>query len=198
MSNDDDLKKARRGDRDALDRLLRRNEEKFQKLAMSRLGQHLKGKVRLSDILQSTYLDAIKGLPRFRGETDEAFVAWVAKILDNNIRDKGKFFQRTKRKTDGEADSEQLENSPPIAPDATPSVTIGFADEMALVGRALKSLSDEYAKVIELHLIQGLDYDRCAEAMGRSSTAMRVLFSRAKAALVVEVERLRNGGKPKR
>ena len=38
-----------------------------------------------SDIVQHTLMDATRGLPEFRGETEAEFEAWMSRLLERNI-----------------------------------------------------------------------------------------------------------------
>ena len=38
-----------------------------------------------SDIVQQTLLDAVRGLPEFRGHTEPEFTAWMMKLLERNL-----------------------------------------------------------------------------------------------------------------
>ena len=50
-----------------------------------RLPQLLQKREDESDIVQHTLMDATRGLPEFRGETEAEFEAWIAKLLERNI-----------------------------------------------------------------------------------------------------------------
>src|SRR5688572_22882790 len=95
----EDLRLARAGNREAIGRLLEREQARLRKLVEARLGTALRAKVRVSDVLQSAYLVALQG--GFRGATDDEFRGWVARIVENRIRDKGKYFAAAKRRRGG-------------------------------------------------------------------------------------------------
>ena len=196
MPNDDfqaDLRRARAGDRDALERLLARQHERLERMARRKLGTGLKARVRTSDILQSTFLDVIRSVPDFEGESEEAFGGWVARILENNIRDKGKYFAAQKRREpttplDVEDDAPGLP-----APTPTPSACAAGAEDLLLVSRALEALPEDYRRIIILRQIDGRSHKEAAEILGRTEAATRMLLSRARASLAIEIDRLRGG-----
>ena len=78
----DDLRSARQGDRAALGRLLGRNDERLRRLTADRLGTALRNRLRVSDVLQATYLDALRGIRGFKGTEDAEFSGWIATILE--------------------------------------------------------------------------------------------------------------------
>jgi RNA polymerase sigma-70 factor, ECF subfamily len=187
----DDIRAARRGDRDALDRLLKSIEERLARQAETRLGASLRAKIRISDVLQSTYLDVMKSLDKFRGETPEAWDAWVISILENNIRDKGKYFQRQKRQGESALPSSENDVTPLRDIIATPSAAIAFSEEWNLIQTAMARLPADYRTIIDLHTHRGLDYKECAKTMERTPAAVRTLYHRASLYLQIEIEKLR-------
>ncbi|MAB87848.1 MAG: hypothetical protein CMJ90_00115 [Planctomycetes bacterium] len=183
---------ARGGDRRALDRLLETVHGRLRRLAEGRLGPGLRAKMRTSDVLQSTYLDVVKSVERFEGEDEEAFVGWVARIMENNIRDKGKYFQARKRR-DPEGATLPLNEAEDVkTPGATPSVEVVRAEDLVLVSRALEDLGEDYRQVIILRLVEGRSHKEVGELLGRTEAATRMLLSRARAALALALDRLRN------
>lgn len=187
-----ELAKARSGDRKALDRLLETVEHRLRRLAEGRIGPGLRAKVRTSDVLQSTYLDVVKSVGRFEGDDEEAFVAWVARIMENNIRDKGKYFQARKRR-EPEGSTLPLNEADEVkTPGPTPSVEAVRAEDLVLVSKALEGLADDYRQVIILRMVEGRSHKEVGDLLGRSEAATRMLLSRARAALAMELERLRS------
>ena len=155
------------------------------------MGPGLRAKVRTSDVLQSTYLDVVKSVERFEGDDEEAFVAWIARIMENNIRDKGKYFQARKRR-DPEGPTRPLNEAEDVrTPTATPSVEAVRAEDLVLVSRALEGLVEDYRQVIILRMVEGRSHKEVGELLGRSEAATRMLLSRARAALALALEQIR-------
>lgn len=189
----DDLGRARSGDREALERLLGRSRGRLEALAERKLGNTLRARVRISDVVQSATYDILKALPRFDGRTEDEFVAWSATIVHNKIRRLGRFFGALKRRADGEPESDPAFGPDPAA--GTPSSSLAWAEDLELAIRALEGLDDEHQKVILLFGVEGRSHRDVAEELGRSEGATRMLLSRARAALLLRMERLeREGG----
>ena len=186
-----DLRKARSGDREALNRLLDRNQDRLLRLARTRIGTSLKARVRTSDVLQSTYLDVLKGVGEFDGDSEEAFVAWVGRILENNIRDKGKYFGAKKRRHVAAVGDPEDPGRGVLARTPTPSATAACSEDLLLVSRALESLPEDYRRVIMLRQVEGRSHKEAAAILERTEAATRMLLSRARAALALELDRLR-------
>ena len=178
---DSDLFKAKNGDLDALGRLLQRNRAELSNSLASSLPQNLKTQVNPSDLIQSAFLLAIRGIQGFRGNTDAEFTAWVRQILENRLRQRYRFYSAAKR-VGVPARNWDLDS-------------MGTADTdgdeyrgVQQLGRALETLSDIHRKIILLKDIEGLGYDRISEVMKFTQTNCRTVYSRARAALAVAME----------
>lgn len=189
----DEIGRARRGDRAALDRLLRRIETRLLRRAETRLGPGLRARMGRSDILQATYLEVIRGLDGFDGATEDAFLAWTESVLENAVRHQHRWFRARKRKgpsgsSPAEALARELKRDTP-----TPSAEAVRAEDLVLAGRALEALPEDQRRVIVLCVVEGRSHREAGEALGRSEGATRMLLFRARAALALEVRRLERG-----
>lgn len=184
---DDDLRLARSGDREALARILQRSQGRLERLAQRRLGGGLRARVRASDVLQSTYLEVVRRVDAFEGDSQEDFLRWVGVILENNIRQKRRYFNARKRATPEESGPAEIERPSPIA---TPSAQAALRDDLNVAGRALDGLPEDYRRVIMLRVVEARSHEEIAREMGRSVPATRMLLSRARAALSLEIEKL--------
>ncbi|MCR9245562.1 MAG: sigma-70 family RNA polymerase sigma factor [bacterium] len=187
MSDEDiraDIARARRRDRDALDRVLTALQSRLRAAAASRLGGQLRARMGTSDLLQTTYVDVVRSITEFRGDDPDTFVAWIARIMENNLRDRARFFGRQRRKGDQAADS------PPdaVPGGSTPSFEAMQLESLAAVGKAIASLPEDQREIIRMRLIEERDYEDIAAATGRSPGALRMLMSRARAALTLRLD----------
>ena len=192
MSNPlrDQIRLARSGDRDALDELLGRTQRRLTEIARFRLGGELHEKIHTSDILQSTYLDIVRKIDHFDGDSEDDFVRWFSRVLENNIRDKVRFFGAQRRRRENEVPIDAVGVA---ATESSPSSDVAFGEELRIYGRALRSLTEEQRTVIQLRLVEGMATADVAERIGRSVGATRVTLSRARASLAMEVARLKKG-----
>jgi RNA polymerase sigma-70 factor (ECF subfamily) len=187
----DILRRARAGDRDALGELLERAKPQLERAARAVLGEELRARVRTSDLLQSTYLEVLSSVQDFHGKTEAAFAHWVARILENNVRDAGKFHGAQRRAKKKESSSTEVDFLPARHPGTSPSATAALSDELVLIGRALQRVPEDYRRVILLNLKPGANHVDTAQTLQRSVGATRVLLARARAALILELDRLR-------
>jgi RNA polymerase sigma-70 factor, ECF subfamily len=187
----ENLDRARGGDRRALDRVIEHTQPRLRRITEQRLGQELRADVAPSDILQSTYLQIMRGIDRFSGDSEDAFVAWVGAIVENNIRQKKRFFGARKRKA-----PEGLEPPPRRLIQSSPSNAIRRIEDLLAVSRALERLPADYRQVILLKTCDGRSHEDIAAIMQRSVSAVKMLLSRARAALTLAVEAGSEGGAP--
>jgi RNA polymerase sigma-70 factor (ECF subfamily) len=191
-AQDDDVRRARQGDREAITRLLARHQVRLARLAEQRLGSLLRRKLRVSDVLQSTFVDVMRSLQGFPGQTGDEFEAWVVRILENNIRDKARFFARERRRSEVELDLSALTDR--ASPDsAGPEARLAALDDLQRVSVAIDRLPEEHRQVILRRFVDEADYETIARETGRSPGAARVLVHRARAALLLEIDRAAAG-----
>ena len=180
-----DIARARRGERDALDRVLTAVQSRLRAAASSRLGGPLRARMATSDLLQTTYVDVVRSIGEFRGDDPDTLVAWISRIMENNLRDRVRFYGRQRR-----AAEEDRETPDVAAGGHSPSAEAVQVEKLAAVGKALAQLPEDQRQIIQLRLIEGRDYDEIAKTLGRSQGALRMLLSRARAALTMRLDRI--------
>src|SRR6516162_9215304 len=84
-SADDLLQQARRGDREALGRLLEAHRMALHRLAEGQLGERIEVRVAASDIVQQTFLEAHRSFQQFAGQDARELTAWLQGILDHKV-----------------------------------------------------------------------------------------------------------------
>lgn len=184
---ENEFRRARAGDTDAIDALLHRYEERLSVMAQRSLGRELRARLHVSDIVQSAAIDIVRDIESFRGEDERSFLAWAARILENKVRGKGRYFGARRRDADVQA-LEELEATPPAAV-RTPSSEVGGAEEMERVAAAMQRLPDDYRTALLLRGVDGMSAREIGEKLERSEQATRMLIHRARAALAAELAR---------
>lgn len=185
------IERARKGDAVALQELLERRTGKLRARVQRRMGEALRKRVDVSDIMQSTYIDVVRGISTFEGDTEKEFSGWVAAILENNIRNKARYYRAVKRDRARETTGHDLVEFGLPSEEPTPSGVVSITEELSLVGAAMARLRDDYARVLLVQTRADLDAEARAKTMGRTQGATRVLLARARAALLTEMERVR-------
>ena len=185
----DQVHAAQSGDAEALNALFERYLPRVTRLVAARLGEQWVELASEEDLVQESFVDALKALRGGKVATDGDFCNWMAKCVQNNIRDQ---FRRAHA---GKRDRKRERPNPVLgetfltetildADTPTPSqVALGNETEGRLEA-ALQGLGSVYREVISLRAYCGMSYREIAETMGLpSENTANVLFLRARAEL---------------
>jgi len=188
----DELLEASRGDdARALGQLLDSYAKYLEKIvASARIYDELRRVASMSDLVQHTYLKAVRDFHQFRGNTENEFRAWLRKILINTHGHLvEKYLDAEKRNVRREfsmADiARAIERSAvcmeQVAIDrgSSPSGAAQRRERSLILSDELAKLPEDYRQVIELRNIEGLSFEQVATRMGRKSGAVRMLWLRA-------------------
>lgn len=80
------IRRAQKGERDALEQLFTRYLPRVRRIVASRLGRPIGALLEHEDLLQETMVDALAAFGRFEPRGDGAFCHWLATIVTNNVR----------------------------------------------------------------------------------------------------------------
>ena len=181
---------AKQGSTSCLGRLLTLYSNYLKLLIAAQLDDRLRVRVSPSDIVQETFFEAHRDFHQFRGQSTGEFVAWLRKILVNNllhvveqhllaekrdVRREVSLEQIGKRLEQSTARLESLLAEPGDSPS-------GYAqrnEQEVMLADALAELPGDYRQVILLRHVEGLAFDEVARRMDRSSGAVRMLWLRA-------------------
>lgn len=183
------VRAAQAGDRDALDQLFARYLPRVTRIAAARLGRNWNELALDDDIAQETFLDAFVALREGRISNDGAFCNWLARCIENNVRDQirqGRADKRGRGSTQRFADTEHemLWDSLLEGDEPTPSQHATAHETEAKLEDALSRLDPRYREVICLRAYCRMSYSEIAATMGiPSENTANVLFLRAKAEL---------------
>ena len=187
VSFEDRLRAARGGDAEALEGLLHQTGTRIRRLARSRLGPRLRREIQTSDVVQSTYFDIVRDIRKIDAQTEDDFVRWVGCVLENNLRQKTRYFDAKKRQAPPTLEQDLRHREP--AP-STASAESHLGERVHLVCRALKELPEDYQQIILLRVIEDRSHDDIADLMGRPPGSTRMLLSRARTALTLALDQL--------
>lgn len=181
---------ARAGSSSCLGRLLTLYSNYLKLLIAAQLDDRLRVRVSPSDIVQETFFEAHRDFHQFRGQSTGEFVAWLRKILVNNLLHVvEQHLMAEKRDVRREISLEQigkrLEQSTArldsllAQPGDSPSSHAQRNEQEIMLADALAELPGDYREVILLRHIEGLPFEDVARRMDRSSGAVRMLWLRA-------------------
>jgi len=190
------LDRARGGDRDALDGLLTLLEERFRIDAERRVGTALRGRTRVSDILQDAYVEVVRAMPRFEGSTEAEFHAWVTAIVENTARRHHRHLTAQKRKPPSRTTEWNALTRAVMRTVSSPLSDLQKAEDVDIILQALQELRDDYRVAIDQIVLLGRPVAEVAAELGRTEQATRMMLSRARAALTVKLDQLHQQRKP--
>lgn len=173
------LDAARRGCAESEARLIETCRAYLLSIANKGIESGLRPKVAASDAVQETIIEAQRDLSQFRGESEAELLAWLRKILQNNLSDaKRRYFETGKRDLTRE---QSLASGEPLTKKQPESASnVVSRDEEAERMRALvAALPDDYQQVIRLRNWELKSFEEIGSAMDRSAEAARKLWGRA-------------------
>jgi len=182
---------AQDGDQAALDRLCKVYSERVLRIVRMRMGPEIRSRLQSMDLVQDAFISAIRSLSNFAYENEGDFLRWMSRIVENRIRDNLEKLHAQKRdirkETPLNTNRSQLQQTyisdyGPVD-STTPSLIISKREGLNRLEQAMDRLKPEYREVITLTKMEGLSYKEAAERLGKSPDAMRMLVSRAIAAL---------------
>ena len=179
------LRAARGGAPEALGLALQSCRGYLLAIAGHELGGDLRVKVSPSDLVQQTFLEAVRDFDHFRGDDPDDFRAWLRQLLRNNAANLTRDFRATaKRCLEREVALDGGAGPTLASADPTPSAEVAAAETSAAVEAALARLPPEYRDVLTLRNKERHAFVEIGRRLGRTPNAARLLWLRA-------IERLR-------
>jgi RNA polymerase sigma-70 factor (ECF subfamily) len=167
---------ARRGDREALETLLRRHHDRVHALCRRMTGNDADA----LDATQEALLAVCRGLDRFDGRA--AFTTWLYRVATNACLDELR--RRGRRPVPMDAAVSGADEHPPAR--AADSQT-GAVDEQVTrrldIDAALATLPDDFRVAVVLRDLCDLDYADISEVLGIPPGTVRSRIARGRAAL---------------
>lgn len=183
---DELVEQARRGNTDALGRLLTLYRNYLKLLAQLHADDYLQAKADPSDLVQDACLQAHRDFASFRGTSEREFIAWLSRILATKSAKFQRRYATQRRDVHLERQlQEDLDQSSTalqtLAASAalSPSEDATRRERAVLVADALMELQAPYRDVMILHHFQGLTIPQVASCLGRSVDSVQKLWCRA-------------------
>ena len=155
------VKRARRGDLDAYDDLVRRYQERIYATVYHMTANHEDA----NDLAQEAFIKAFRALKSFKGGS--SFYTWVYRIAVNKTIN---FLKQRKNKTQMSLDDLDFnaEHDPDLVAlisDKTPRREVGLAELQEKLNAAMQKLSEPHRLVVTLHDVQGLSHEEIGKIM---------------------------------
>ena len=186
---------AKGGDSAALGSLLEGYRAYLRMLARVQIGPRLQSKLDADDLLQEAFLRAHQAIGRFRGATEEEFLAWLRGILAHVLADQIRRYHGTEQRDPKleRALEVELDRSSEgfarvlAAPTSSPSQRVVRHERAVRLAAALERLPPASRDVLALRHFQDLSFPEIASQMGRTLDGVKNLWIRALARLRREV-----------
>ena len=172
LVTEDLLKRAKSGDRGALEALMARYRPRLERWATGRLPLQARSLFDTSDLVQEALLGAIQSLHSIKAVSPGSFQAYVRQAVLNRIRDQVRW---ARRRAGSEDVSEDLVDVSP-----TPLESAIGTDTVRRFEEGLAHLSEEDRQLLHLRLELDIGYAEIALLTGRNTPdAARMSVHRA-------------------
>ncbi|MFT7641665.1 MAG: RNA polymerase sigma-70 factor (ECF subfamily) [Pirellulaceae bacterium] len=177
---------AKDGDNSAIGQLLERYRPYLRLMAQRDLDQRMQARLDASDVVQQTFLEAQRDLVGFRGEAEGELIAWLRRILKNNVAEEVDRHLAAQKRS---ANREQGQ-APPGDGAAVPTVERLPADQSSPSQRAMRGeaairlawaidqLPETQREAIRLRHLEGMALAMISERMEKSEMAVAGLLKR--------------------
>ncbi len=186
------IQRACAGDRAALQQLLWDHYDRLVGYLRPRVSANLNRLVAIDDIVQETFIHAIRSIGSCQATTEQSFAAWLASIADHRLHDILKTALRRKRG----GDRRRIETTSADSAGAVLNLIDLISDREVSPGRmmarheavlalqvGIAGLPDDQREAIRLRYLEGKSIEETARRLGRTSAAVNGLVRRAKEAL---------------
>lgn len=181
------LRRARQGEPEALDALYEHVAGRLLAFIRLRLGRTLRAQLESRDILQATFLKSFEHLSEFEKSDTSSLMAWLARIAENEIRDRADYHARQRRDARAETPLETAHAEVPAG--MRSALTQVILDERARrLEQALETLDAHHREIIILRGLEELSFREIGRRLQKSEDACRMLYARAMAALTIRME----------
>jgi RNA polymerase sigma-70 factor, ECF subfamily len=179
------IRRAQEGSPDALNALYEQCSGRLLAYVRLRLGRELRSRLESRDILQAALVKSLEHLHELKADNTGSLRGWLARIADNEIRDRADYYQRQRRDAAREM---PLDDEVPVPALTRSALSRVILDEQAeRLEAALESLSPPHREVVLLRKFEELSFADIARRLGKSEDACRMLLARAMTALTLKL-----------
>lgn len=191
------LAAARAGAEDARTELIQRFYPRVQALVHAQIQRRLRAPghgalARLStgDVVQDVFVEVLRGLDRWDGSDEDAFVGLLATLVEHRLVDMVRYHQAGRRDVRRHGDQGPITAG--AGDDRTPSMNAAAQEQMAIYREVLGGFPDRERALLTLRLEEQLEFQELARRLAYpSADAARKAFHSQQARLLL---RLRQRG----
>ncbi len=168
---------------------LARHEPALLLWATYQLPSWVRGKLDPADVVQQTLMEAVQAADKLAGRPDHEVLAYLRRVLSNNLIDAARKFARAREDLAPEALAESsVRLADWLAADHTsPSERADRNERFDQLATALAGLPDAQRLAVEMRYLRGMKVTDIARELDRSEGAVSLLLHRAVTALRVEL-----------
>lgn len=156
LPDEDLLALAQQGEEDAFEDFVRRHTATVHRWMVRAVGE-----ADADDVTQDVFVNAYRGLARFRGDAPPR--AWLAAIADNAVKNRYRSRSRFRRVFAGSADADP--DREPAAPGSGPEENARSGESRRVVAEALKLLPPDFRMPVVLRDIEEWSYEEIAVSL---------------------------------
>jgi len=193
------LRRWHDGDRAALEDLVHRNLPWLQGHVRARIGDRLRAHEESQDHVQEAVIDVLTYGPRFEVTSNEHFRALLARIVENNLRDRGRWLGRERRdvrRNQPIPSDTVLQLDPPVRCVTRPSeagTRVEREEQKEWIRLAIDLLDPVDRDVLWLRAFEVLSFEEIGGRLGLSANAARLRHRRALPRLARKISELTQG-----
>ena len=174
---------ARGGDDQAYEALFARVADRLLLYVRLRLGPQLAASLEPMDVVQDTYLAALRAFDGFEPREKGAFSRWLFRIADNRLRDAAARLGAKKRQALQQAVRGSSVLARLHADEASPATESERREQLRGLNQALSRLAEDERQAVLLRHFHQETYVGISEQLGVSEPTARRLVARAHARL---------------
>lgn len=186
------IQQARDGDRAALQQLLWDHYDRLIGFITPRLSGNLQRLIAIEDVVQETFIQAIRDIRNCQANSEPSFAAWLSAIAEHRLHDIVKGLYRQKRGGDRRqvealvsASGRGLVELVELVSDhrSTPGRQLSRQEAIQALQIGIAALPDDQREAVRLRYLEGKSIEQTAQEMARTTAAVNGLVRRAKESL---------------
>lgn len=182
------LKRLHDGDRTAMAELYDRYFDRVYSLVFNQVDRN---RDVAEDIVQETFLAALKSAKGFRGRSSA--YTWLCSIAYHKVADHYRRQSRERKRMVSGVDVDTIDVSENPGRQPQPDSLIESAETRQVVNEALSKLPWDYRQVLILKYVEELSVQEISQIMDRSPKSIEGLLTRSRRALQTQLGGLREG-----